>query len=173
MTRLIQLLGGMVLCLVMFGPTAIAATKKKAHHSSTTTTATAHKAAVRPKTAGAKAVAAKAPALKTATGGKTVVRGRGARPRLAVRRTRYVERFTANSFSDNLTLGDVTEGEDPVVRAAAIRALGNMNGTAIAIDPTTGRILAMVNQKLALSRGAEPDPAVAQLASAAEQPFRF
>jgi cell division protein FtsI/penicillin-binding protein 2 len=53
-------------------------------------------------------------------------------------------------------LGDVVEGEDPVVREAAIEALGNMNGTAIAIDPSTGRILAMVNQKLALSRGAEP-----------------
>jgi cell division protein FtsI/penicillin-binding protein 2 len=55
-----------------------------------------------------------------------------------------------------LTLGDVIEGEDPVVREAAIAALGNMNGTAVAIDPATGRILAMVNQKLALSRGAEP-----------------
>jgi membrane carboxypeptidase/penicillin-binding protein len=83
---------------------------------------------------------------------------RGARPTLAVRRTRsrYQERFTASSFADNLTLGDVTDGEDPVVRAAAIEALGNMNGTAIAIDPSTGRILAMVNQKLALSNGAEP-----------------
>jgi len=50
----------------------------------------------------------------------------------------------------------VTAGEDPVVRAAAIEALGNMNGTAVAIDPDNGRILAMVNQKLALSRGAEP-----------------
>ncbi len=75
---------------------------------------------------------------------------------LAVRRTRYVERFTASSFADNLTLGDVTAGEDPVVRAAAIEALGNMNGTALAIDPSSGRILAMVNQKLALSSGAEP-----------------
>ncbi len=75
---------------------------------------------------------------------------------LAVRRTRYVERFTASSFADNLTLGDVTTGEDPVVRAAAIEALGNMNGTALAIDPSSGRILAMVNQKLALSSGAEP-----------------
>jgi penicillin-binding protein 2 len=82
--------------------------------------------------------------------------GRGARAALAVRRTRYQERFLASSYADNLTLGDVTEGEDPVVRAAAIQALGNMNGTAIAIDPATGRILAMVNQKLALSRGAEP-----------------
>jgi penicillin-binding protein 2 len=83
-------------------------------------------------------------------------RGHGARPTLAVRRTRYYEHFSASSFADNLTLGDVVEGEDPVVRAAAIEALGNMNGTAIAIDPSTGRILAMVNQKLALSRGAEP-----------------
>jgi len=83
-------------------------------------------------------------------------RGHGARPRLAVRRTRYYEHFSASSFADNLTLGDVVDGEDPIVRAAAIEALGNMNGTAIAIDPSTGRILAMVNQKLALSRGAEP-----------------
>jgi penicillin-binding protein 2 len=89
----------------------------------------------------------------------TTVAGRrrhGARPTLAVRRTRYQEHFSASSYADNLTLGDVVEGEDPLVRAAAIEALGNMNGTAIAIDPSTGRILAMVNQKLALSRGAEP-----------------
>ena len=31
-----------------------------------------------------------------------------------------------------------------------------MNGTVLAIDPSNGRILAMVNQKLALSSGAEP-----------------
>jgi penicillin-binding protein 2 len=86
-------------------------------------------------------------------------RRHGTHPMLAVRRTRYREHFSASSFADNadnLTLGDVVEGEDPVVRAAAIEALGNMNGTAVAIDPSTGRILAMVNQKLALSRGAEP-----------------
>ena len=58
--------------------------------------------------------------------------------------------------ADSLTQGDLTAGEDPVVRAAAIQALGNMNGTAVAIDPSSGRILAMVNQKLALSSGAEP-----------------
>jgi cell division protein FtsI/penicillin-binding protein 2 len=51
---------------------------------------------------------------------------------------------------------DVTAGEDPVVRQAAIDALGDMNGTAVVIDPSNGRILAMVNQKLALSPGAEP-----------------
>ena len=51
---------------------------------------------------------------------------------------------------------DVTAGEDPVVRQAAIDALGNMNGTVLAIEPTSGRVLAMVNQKLALSSGAQP-----------------
>jgi cell division protein FtsI/penicillin-binding protein 2 len=69
---------------------------------------------------------------------------------------RPAERFTASSFAENMTLGDVTAGEDPTVRAAAVEALGDMNGTVLAIDPTNGRILAMVNQKLALSAGAEP-----------------
>ena len=73
------------------------------------------------------------------------------------RRHRWHERFTASSFANgNIFEGDVTAGEDPVVRQAAIDALGDMNGTAVVIDPSNGRILAMVNQKLALSPGAEP-----------------
>jgi cell division protein FtsI/penicillin-binding protein 2 len=79
------------------------------------------------------------------------------RASLHVRRHHSYERFTASSFatSDEFA-GDVTTGEDPVVRQAAIDALGDMNGTAVVIDPSNGRILAMVNQKLALSPGAEP-----------------
>ena len=69
---------------------------------------------------------------------------------------KYYERFSGNSFAVDQTDGDMTAGEDPVVRAAAIDALGNMNGTIVAIDPDSGRILAMVNQKLALSSGAQP-----------------
>src|SRR6185503_13494433 len=53
-------------------------------------------------------------------------------------RHRWVEQFTGNSFSDDNTDGDIAEGEDPVVRQAAIDALGNMNGTVVAIDPTSG-----------------------------------
>ena len=68
----------------------------------------------------------------------------------------YYERFHLSSFADDLTAGDVIAGEDPVVRRAAIDALGNMNGTVVAIEPTSGRILAMVNQRLALSSGAQP-----------------
>jgi penicillin-binding protein 2 len=70
---------------------------------------------------------------------------------------RFYERFTANSFAtSDIFASDVTAGEDPVVRQAAIDAMGDMNGTAVVIDPSNGRILAMVNQKLALSPGAEP-----------------
>jgi cell division protein FtsI/penicillin-binding protein 2 len=73
------------------------------------------------------------------------------------RHHRFYERFTASSFaSGDIFAGDITAGEDPVVRQAAIDALGDMNGTAVVIDPSNGRILAMVNQKLALSPGAEP-----------------
>jgi penicillin-binding protein 2 len=132
------------------GTTTTTTTGKTKHHSA----GTAHVAAKLAVHTGS------SHATASHTGGttKTVahVRVHGAGPTLAVRRTRYHEHFSASSFADNLTLGDVVEGEDPVVRAAAIEALGNMNGTAIAIDPSTGRILAMVNQKLALSRGAEP-----------------
>ncbi|MGA7560351.1 MAG: penicillin-binding transpeptidase domain-containing protein [Terriglobales bacterium] len=74
----------------------------------------------------------------------------------AGRRHHYYERFHTSSFASDITEGDVTAGEDPVVRQAAIDALGNMNGTVVAIEPTSGRILAMVNQKLALSSGAQP-----------------
>jgi cell division protein FtsI/penicillin-binding protein 2 len=75
---------------------------------------------------------------------------------VTTKRHRYHERFTASSFADGITEGDVTGGEDAVVRQAAIDALGNMNGTVVAIEPTSGRVLAMVNQKLALSSGAQP-----------------
>ena len=69
---------------------------------------------------------------------------------------RYHERFFTSSYATDTLNGDITEGEDATVRAAAIDALGNMNGTVVAVDPNSGRILAMVNQKLALSAGAQP-----------------
>jgi len=78
------------------------------------------------------------------------------RPVARVSQRRYVERFHTSSFAGGQGMGDVIGGEDPIVRTAAINALGNMNGTVVAIDPESGRILAMVNQKLALSQGAQP-----------------
>ena len=97
-------------------------------------------------------------AARTTTASRLTATG-GAHLRSASyhRRHHYYERFTASSFVQGAVgADDITTGEDPVVRQAAIDALGDMNGTAVVINPANGRILAMVNQKLALSPGAEP-----------------
>jgi membrane carboxypeptidase/penicillin-binding protein len=121
-------------------------------------------------TASHSAALAKSPTARAATSGhaasvshhaRTASRGTTAagtrRVALTTRRHHSYERFTASSFAGpDILAADVTAGEDPVVRQAAIDALGDMNGTAVVIDPSNGRILAMVNQKLALSPGAEP-----------------
>ena len=119
---------------------------KSAAHRAVSHRGSAHRAI-------AHATVARHASLHAATGTPAMVRVHG---RLVHRRVRYSERFTASSFADDITSGDITGGEDPIVRQAAITALGNMNGTALAIDPSNGRILAMVNQHLALSAGAEP-----------------
>jgi cell division protein FtsI/penicillin-binding protein 2 len=48
------------------------------------------------------------------------------------------------------------EGEDLEVRKAAVEALGPYNGSIVVVDPYTGRILTMVNQRLALGGGFQP-----------------
>lgn len=85
-----------------------------------------------------------------------LARSRGSRRYAGRRRHRYYERFYTSSFAEDIADGDQAAGEDPVVRAAAMDALGNMNGTVLAIEPTSGRILTIINQKLALSSGAQP-----------------
>src|SRR6266446_4589724 len=85
------------------------------------------------------------------------------RPRAArtVRHTRAVirhsgvARFGVPTFADS-SKDDVTTYDDPVVREAAVEALGRYNGSVVAIDPSTGRLLSVVNQKLAFSAGFIP-----------------
>lgn len=52
--------------------------------------------------------------------------------------------------------GDWIDGEDLQVRRAAAEALGPYNGSVTVVDPYTGRILALVNQKLAFKSGFQP-----------------
>lgn len=54
------------------------------------------------------------------------------------------------------TKGDVAEFDDRVVRQSAVQALGRRDGSVVAVDPNSGRILSIVNQKLAFSEGFEP-----------------
>jgi cell division protein FtsI/penicillin-binding protein 2 len=63
--------------------------------------------------------------------------------------------WTQPTYADS-TLGDNIDGEDLDVRRAAVEALGAFNGSVVVADPHTGRILTMVNQKLALSSGFQP-----------------
>ncbi len=63
--------------------------------------------------------------------------------------------YTSPTFADS-TVGDSVDGEDLVVRRAAVQALGPYNGTVVVVDPSNGRVLTMVNQKLALSGGFQP-----------------
>jgi penicillin-binding protein 2 len=64
-------------------------------------------------------------------------------------------RYGVPTFTDS-EKGDVASYDDPVVRQAAVAALGRYNGSVVAIDPTSGRILTVVNQNLAFSAGFIP-----------------
>ena len=63
--------------------------------------------------------------------------------------------WAAPTYADSTT-GDRVDGEDLTVRRAAVEALGPYNGTVLAVDANTGRILTLVNQKLALTGGFQP-----------------
>jgi cell division protein FtsI/penicillin-binding protein 2 len=53
-------------------------------------------------------------------------------------------------------VGDSIDGEDLQVRKAAVDALGPYNGAIVVSDAQTGRILSIVNQKLALKGAFQP-----------------
>ena len=63
--------------------------------------------------------------------------------------------WTTPTFADS-TQGDSVDGEDLMVRRAAVQALGPHNGSIVVADPNSGRILTIVNQKLALQGAYEP-----------------
>jgi penicillin-binding protein 2 len=63
--------------------------------------------------------------------------------------------WTSPTYADSTT-GDFIDGEDLEIRKAAVSALGPYNGSVVVADPQTGRILSMVNQKVALSSGFQP-----------------
>jgi len=76
---------------------------------------------------------------------------KSSRKRLAP--SRY--RGYASTYADSISADDPSF-DDPVVRQAAVDALGRYNGSVVAVDPNTGRILAVVNQKIAFSDGYIP-----------------
>jgi cell division protein FtsI/penicillin-binding protein 2 len=63
--------------------------------------------------------------------------------------------WTEPTFADS-TAGDFIDGEDLTIRKAAVDALGPYNGSVVVVDPLTGRVLSMVNQRVALGSGFQP-----------------
>lgn len=117
----------MAVALFLFVGSSLALTTKK-HHRST------HPVAVASKASGTKVVSYPAAPL---TG---VIRGGP---------------WKEPTFADS-TEGDNVDGEDLEVRRTAVEALGPYNGSIVVVDPTNGRVLSMVNQKLALGSGFQP-----------------
>lgn len=59
------------------------------------------------------------------------------------------------TYADSFSTDDTTF-DDPIVRKAVVEGLGKYNGSVVAVDPNTGRILAVVNQKIAFGDGYIP-----------------
>jgi beta-lactamase class D len=96
------------------------------------------------------------PATKATTAKPKAARGKTAYVPASKRRYRsYRRHWGEPTFADS-TVGDRIDGEDLVVRRAAVEALGPYNGSVIVNDPVTGRILTIVNQKLALKGAFTP-----------------
>jgi penicillin-binding protein 2 len=73
----------------------------------------------------------------------------------ASRKKVWVQTWDEPTYKDS-TASDRVDGEDLGVRKAAVAALGPLNGSVVVVDPTTGRILTMVNQPLTLGGGFQP-----------------
>jgi len=134
---------------LLLGSLLVAATKKQ------TTSSKGRKTVAAAKTG--KAAAKKSPASKKAVAPKKSTRQvRGtSKPPIRYRPARYYNPWKEPTYADS-TVGDNIDGEDLVVRRAAVEALGPLNGTVVAVDAGTGRVLTIVNQKAALRGGYTP-----------------
>jgi penicillin-binding protein 2 len=65
-------------------------------------------------------------------------------------------RFRGVPTFANSTLADIGTFDNPIVREAAVEGLGRYNGAVVAVDPNTGRVLTVVNQKIAFGDGYIP-----------------
>ncbi|MFN7927077.1 MAG: penicillin-binding transpeptidase domain-containing protein [Blastocatellia bacterium] len=87
---------------------------------------------------------------------------RAARERAA----RAHENALKNLAATNI-LNDQTVGEDMVVRQAAIDALSGKSGTVVVMDPMSGRVYSIVNQKMAIASPVKPCSTVKPIVSLA------
>lgn len=137
----------LVVLVAATGFLSAASAKKSAASPTKKSTATAQKKTARKRSVSSAKTSISRKATPVALTKRTV--------RSSRRRRIYYSPWTVPTYAPS-TDGDNVDGEDLVVRRAAVEALGPYNGTVVAVDPTSGRILTMVNQKLALTGGFQP-----------------
>jgi penicillin-binding protein 2 len=79
-------------------------------------------------------------------------------------RARYLARLRVVRARDsalrNIAAGNMLKddeaGEDPEIRAAAVKALQGRSGTVVVMDPNNGRVYTVVNQRMALGSPVKP-----------------
>jgi penicillin-binding protein 2 len=91
-----------------------------------------------------------APTAQAATTNQAIVARMNAGKRLPSKGV-----WKSPNYADSLE-GDNVDGEDLLVRRAAVDALGPLNGSVVVTDAMTGRVLTIVNQKLAFKSGYQP-----------------
>lgn len=133
------------------------ALKKKAVHPAGTTPAKRPVTAKAPvKSAAVPHVITKAVVKNTAASTQASATNRAIVARVAAgKRPAARGAWKAPNYADSLE-GDNVDGEDLLVRRAAVDALGPLNGSIVVTDANTGRILTIVNQKLAFKSGYQP-----------------
>src|ERR1700731_2374449 len=97
--------------------------------------------------------AAEAAAITAAKSSAKSVKSVKSASRKRLAPSRY--RGYAPTYADSISADDPAY-DDPIVRQAVVDALGRYNGSVVAVDPNTGRILTVVNQKIAFSDGYIP-----------------
>ena len=152
----VALFSGMVFAATTAAPPTTPAKKKRKRTASRTVAGTrAAKTASRTRAHAARPMTAKVVTVSTSRQFVGTVATSSATFRPTIRRHRVYSEWDEPTFADS-TVGDNIDGEDMDVRRAAVEGLGRLNGSIVVTDPNTGRILAMVNQKLALSDGYQP-----------------
>ncbi len=156
-TKVIRTLSLIIaLCLVPAG--LFGATKKRKNSARTTAKTTASKTVKRTKSRAT---------VKRVRRGRRVI----ASKRLPVIQASHVRRRVYSQWSEptfaDSTAEDYVDGEDLTVRRAAVQALGPYNGSVVVVEPSSGRILSMVNQRLALKSGFQPCSTVKVVAALA------
>lgn len=147
---------GLVLMLVLISQAANATTTKhrKPHSASAAVASAKPKPALASKSVRPAKTAANVRAISYTSTRAGVIQTQSSIFSSHHRRSLYSP-WTEPTFADS-TAGDSITGEDLVVRKAAMDALGPYNGTVVVADPQTGRILSIVNQRLAKTGAFQP-----------------